>query len=191
MPKTKYYNLMKKLLNWVVLPVLMLVMAIPMVSCDDDDDPQYPTVTVESLQGSWKRGVGDEEKSYIFYTVVNPEDKALMTGGRWVEVEQEGLVTIKELTFDGNNVTAKTSDNVLNVGDYAIKNGYVSMKVGDIDKAFKAQFRGMDRNNIGFSYECPGSIMQRVLAEDGVTQVTETVAVVKVKVTVHFDRVTK
>lgn len=189
MPKTKYYNLMKKLLNWVVLPVLMLVMAIPMVSCDDDDDPQYPDVTVESLQGSWKRG--EDDKSYIFYTVVNPEDKDLMTGGRWVEVEQEGLVTVKELTFDGNNVTAKVSNEVTNVGDFAIKNGYVSMKVGDIDKAFKAQFRGMDKNNIGFSYECPGSIKQKVFAEDGKTQIDETVAVVKVKVTVHFDRVTK
>ncbi len=188
MPKTKYYNLMKKLLNWVVLSVLMLVLAVPMVSCDDDDDPQYPQVTSESLQGNWKRG--EDDKSYIFYTVVNPEDKALMTGGRWVEVAQEGLVTVTELAFEGDKVTAKISENVSNVGDFSVDKGMITLKAGDIDQAFKIQFRGMDTNNIGLSYECLGNILQRVYAEDGKTQISQVVAEnVKVKVTVHYDRV--
>lgn len=186
MPKTKYYNRMKKLLNWVVLPVLMFVMAIPMVSCDDDDDPQYPTITEQSLQGTWKRG--EDDKSYVFAIVTNPDDKKLMTGGRWIALEQEGMVAIKELVFEGNTVTAKTAT-AKGAGEYAIKNGVVSMKIDEIvNNQFKAQFRGMDTNNIGFSYQSMGSIMQRVYAEDGTTQVEEVVAVVPVKVTVHFDR---
>lgn len=178
---------MKKLLNWVVLPVLMLVMAVPMVSCDDDDDPKYPDVTVESIQGNWKRG--EDNNSYIFYTVVNPEDKALMTGGRWVEVAQEGLVTVKELKFEGDKVTAKISNTESNVGDFSVNKGILTMKVGDIDQAFNVQFRGMDTRNIGISYECLGTIMQRAFAEDGTTQISQAVAEnVKVKVTVHYDR---
>lgn len=186
MPKTKYYNLMKKLLNWVVLAVLMLAIGVPMVSCDDDNDPQYPTVTEDSLAGTWKRG--SDDKSYVFTTVVKPEDKKLMTGGRWVELEQEGLVTVKELVFEGNKVTAKVG-NTEYPGDYAIKNGIVSMNIPDVlNQQFGAEFRGMDSNNVGFSYKSMGTIKQRVFAEDGKTQVEEVVAVVEVKVTVHYDR---
>lgn len=178
---------MKKLLNWVVLPVLMLVLVVPMVSCDDDDDSQYPSVTVESLQGSWKRG--DDDKSYIFYKVLNSEDMALMTGGRWVEVEQTGLVAVKELKFEGDKVTAKISNTESNVGDFSVNKGILTMKVGDIDQAFNIQFRGMDTRNIGISYESTGTIKQRVYAEDGTTQIVQAVAEnVKVKVTVHYDR---